>query len=67
MIPRVYMYALVIVHRTGRVDGGGVDGAGKKKSNEEELEAEKDKLHAKIGQQAIELDSLRKKSKQLSL
>ena len=42
-------------------------GAGKKKSNEDELEAEKDKLHAKIGQQAIELDSLRKKSKQLSL
>jgi transposase len=42
-------------------------GAGKKKSNEEELEAEKDKLHAKIGQLAVEVDFLRKKSKQLGL
>ena len=31
-------------------------GAGKKKSAEEDLEAEKDKLHAKIGQQATEID-----------
>jgi len=42
-------------------------GAGKKKSNEEELEAQKDKLHAKIGQQSIEIDFLQKKSKQLGL
>lgn len=42
-------------------------GAGKKNSNEEELEAEKDKLHAKIGQLAVEVDFLRKKSKQLGL
>ena len=42
-------------------------GAGKKKSAEEDLEAEKDKLHAKIGQQAVEIDFLRKKSKQLGL
>jgi transposase len=41
--------------------------AGKKKSTEEELSAEKDQLHAKIGQQAIEIDFLRKKSKQLGL
>lgn len=41
--------------------------AGKKKSNEEELSAEKDQLHAKIGEQAIEIDFLRKKSKQLGL
>lgn len=41
-------------------------GAGKK-SAEEDLEAQKDKLHAKIGQQAIEIDFLRKKSKQLGL
>ena len=42
-------------------------GVGKKKSNEEELEAQKDKLHAKIGQLAVEVDFLRKKSKQLGL
>jgi transposase-like protein len=42
-------------------------GAGKKKSTEEELEAQKDKLHAKIGQQAVEIDFLKKKSKQLGL
>ena len=42
-------------------------GAGKKKSTQEDLEAQKDKLHAKIGQQAIEIDFLRKKSKQLGL
>ena len=42
-------------------------GAGKKKSREEDLEAQKDKLHAKIRQQAIEIDFLRKKSKQLGL
>lgn len=42
-------------------------GAGKKKSLEEDVEAEKDKLHAKIGQLAIEVDYLRKKSKQLGL
>jgi len=40
---------------------------GKKKSSEEELNAEKELLHAKIGQQTIEIDFLRKKSKQLGL
>lgn len=41
--------------------------AGRKKSHEEEFEAQKEKLHAKIGQLAIEVDFLRKKSKQLGL
>ena len=40
---------------------------GKKQNSEEELNAEKELLHAKIGQQAIEIDFLRKKSKQLVL
>ncbi|MBK1835764.1 IS3 family transposase, partial [Roseibacillus ishigakijimensis] len=41
--------------------------AGKRKTSEEAREAEKEQLHAKIGQQAIEIDFLRKKSKQLGL
>ncbi len=41
--------------------------AGKKKSGEEVFESEKEQLHAKIGQQAVEIDFLRKKSKQLGL
>lgn len=41
--------------------------SGKKKSTEDTFEAEKDKLHAKIGQQAVEIDFLQKKSKQLGL
>jgi len=41
--------------------------AGKKKSTEEHFEQEKEQLHAKIGQQAVEIDFLRKKSKQLGL
>jgi hypothetical protein len=50
------------------LDGAtGLFGVGKKKSTEEDLEAQKDKLHATIGQQAIEIDFLRKKSKQLGL
>jgi len=42
-------------------------GGGKKKSAEEDLEVEKNKLHAKIGELSIEVDFLRKKSKQLGL
>ena len=38
---------------------------GKKKKTEEQLSAEKERLHTKIGQQAIEINFLRKKSKQL--
>lgn len=41
--------------------------SGRKKSPEEQLEKEKEKLHAKIGQQAVEIDFLLKKSKQLGL
>lgn len=41
--------------------------AGKKKSGEEFLEAQQEQLHAKIGKQAVEIDFLRKKSKQLGL
>lgn len=41
--------------------------SGKKKSGEEVFEAQKEQLHAKIGQQAVEIDFLRKKSKQLGL
>jgi hypothetical protein len=37
------------------------------KSGTEEFEREREKLHAKIGQQAVELDWLAKKSKQLGL
>ena len=40
---------------------------GRKKSTEEEFNAQKDQLHAKIGKQAVEIDYLQKKSKQLGL
>jgi len=39
----------------------------KKKSTQEDFEAQREKLHAKIGQQAVEIDYLIKKSKQLGL
>ena len=41
--------------------------SGRKKSPEEQYEREKAQLHAKIGQQAVEIDFLTKKSKQLGL
>lgn len=41
--------------------------SGRKKSPDEQYEREKAQLHAKIGQQAIEIDFLTKKSKQLGL
>lgn len=37
------------------------------KTDTEEFEREREKLHAKIGQQAVELDWLAKKSRQLGL
>ena len=37
------------------------------KTEADEFDAERQKLHAKIGQQAVELDWLAKKSKQLGL
>ena len=44
-----------------------VFGPGAGKTNAEEFERERSQLHAKIGQQAVELDWLAKKSKQLGL
>ena len=44
-----------------------VFGPGAGKSEAEEFERERERLHAKIGQQAVELDGLTKKSKQLGL
>ena len=41
--------------------------SGKKKSTEDAFEAQREQLHAKIGQQAVEIDFLQKKSKQLGL
>ena len=41
--------------------------SGKSKNNSEGFEKERSRLHAKIGQQAVELDFLIKKSKQLGL
>ncbi len=46
----------------------GVFGPGQAaKKTEEEFDKEREKLHSKIGQQSVELDFLRKKSKQLGL
>ena len=42
-------------------------GPGRKKSDQEDFEREKSDLHAKIGQQAVEIDFLTKKSRQLGL
>ena len=42
-------------------------GVGRKKDREEDFEQQREHLHAKIGQQAIEIDFLRKKSRQLGL
>ena len=42
-------------------------GAGAGQADTEAFEKERERLHAKIGQQAIELDWLTKKSKQLGL
>jgi transposase len=45
----------------------GVFGPGQAKTNEEQFEKEREKLHSKIGQLSVEVDFLRKKSKQLGL
>ena len=42
-------------------------GPGSSKAGTEDFEGERTQLHAKIGQQAVELDWLTKKSKQLGL
>jgi hypothetical protein len=45
----------------------GVFGPGAGKTEAEHFDRERAQLHAKIGQQAVELDWLTKKSKQLGL
>jgi transposase-like protein len=42
-------------------------GSGRKKSGQEDFDRVKGELHAKIGQQAVEIDFLTKKSRQLGL
>ena len=45
----------------------GVFGPGRDKAETEDFERQRDELHAEIGQLTVEVDSLRKKSKQLGL
>jgi transposase len=45
----------------------GLFGAGREKTDAGDLERQRDQLHAKIGQLTVEVDFLRKKSKQLGL
>ena len=45
----------------------GIFGSDRKKDSNEDFERQRDELHAKIGQLTIELDFMRKKSKQLGL
>ena len=45
----------------------GVFGRGREKADTDDFERQRDELHAKIGQLTIEVDFLRKKSKQLGL
>ena len=45
----------------------GVFGPGRAKAENEDFERQRDELHAKIGQLTVEVDFLRKKSKQLGL
>ena len=42
-------------------------GAAREKAGSEDFERQRDVLHAKIGQLTVEVDFLRKKSKQLGL
>ena len=44
-----------------------VFGPGREKTEGEDFERQRDELHAKIGQLTVEVDFLRKKSKQLGL
>ncbi len=45
----------------------GIFGPGRKKDETADFERQRDELHAKIGQLTVEVDFLRKKSKQLGL
>ena len=49
------------------VGASGVFGPGRAKAETEDFERQRDELHAKIGQLTVEVDFLRKKSKQLGL
>jgi transposase len=53
--------------KTMSTGAAGVFGASKSKAEASDFERERCQLHAKIGQQAVELDWLTKKSKQLGL
>lgn len=53
--------------KTMMAGAAGVFGPGSCKAGAEDFEHERAQLHAKIGQQAVELDWLTKKSKQLGL
>jgi transposase-like protein len=48
-------------------DATDVFGPGNKKAREEDFDQEREQLHGKIGQQAVEIDFLRKRSRQLGL
>jgi transposase-like protein len=45
----------------------GIFGSGRGKAEEEDFDRQREELHAKIGQLTVEVDFLRKKSKQLGL
>lgn len=45
----------------------GIFGSTREKTDTEDFERQRDELHAKIGQLTVEVDFLRKKSKQLGL
>lgn len=45
----------------------GIFGSTREKADTEDFERQRDELHAKIGQLTVEVDFLRKKSKQLGL
>jgi len=45
----------------------GIFGSSREKADTVDYERERDELHAKIGQLTVEVDFLRKKSKQLGL
>ena len=45
----------------------GIFGPGREKTDTQDFERQRDELHAKIGQLTVEVDFLRKKSKQLGL
>lgn len=53
--------------KTMAKNAASVFGRGEQSHDSEEFERERTRLHAKIGQQAVELEWLTKKSKQLAL